>query len=141
MDFVRNLSPRLSFIIYGAAAITMALFWLVIPEYSISFGWGSSRWLNGWQVVELLAHLNNLFVAFLMIGNFILPGLALLFTWKKKQLDWLWTSISFGYFFTTGIIFVCMHGCGLSFFWFFMFMIGAAWSAFAFLRRGLPASL
>ena len=140
MDFIRNLSPRLSFIIYGAAAITMALFWLVVPQYSISFGW-ASQWLNGWQVTKILAAIDKYFLLFLMLGNFVLPGVALLLSWKKKQLDWMWTSIAFGYFFTTGVIYVCQSGFGLTFFWYLMFFVGAAWGAFAFLRRGLPASM
>jgi len=140
MDFIKNLSPRLSFVIYGAAAVTMAFFWLIVPEYSINLGW-SSAWFNGLRAIGLLCDFNRYVLAFMLFGNFILPGVALLLSWRKRQLDWLWTSIAFGYYFTTGVVFACNNGMGLTFVWYFMFMFGAAWGAFSFLRRGLPAHL
>lgn len=140
MDFIRNMSPRLAFLVYAAAAVTMAFFWLVVPEFSISFGY-SARWFNGWSLTRMLFALDQYGLALLMLGNFILPGVALLLSWTKKELDWLWTSIAFGYFFTTGVIFVCNSGMGLTAVWYMIFLLGAAWGAFAFMRRGLPASL
>ncbi len=140
MDFIRNLSPRISFLIFAAAAVTMALFWLVVPEYSISFGW-ASRWVNGWQLTRFLGQTDQYGLAFLLFGNFVLPGVALLLSWIKKKLDWFWTSIAFGFFFTTGIVFVCSDGMGLTAIWFMMFLLGGAWGAFSYLRRDLPAGL
>lgn len=138
MDFIRNLSPRLSFIIYAAAAATIALFWLVIPQYSIHFGWNST-WLNGWKAMVICGDLRHYFLAFLLLGNFVLPGVALALSWLKKELDWLWTSIAFGFFFTMGVVVSC-YDMSLTVVWFFLFLIGSAWAAFAFMRRGLPAS-
>lgn len=140
MDFLRNMNARVAFIIYAATAATLALFWLVIPEYSFEF-WRHSKWFNGYQAIELLSGLNKGFLAFLLFGNFILPGVALLMSWLKKELDWLWSSIAFGYAFTSGVVVACCDGLGLTIFWYLMFLVGSAWCVFAFFRRGIPTHL
>ena len=135
MDFIKNIQPRIAFIIYAAAAFTMAFFWLVLPTFSVWYGS-----FNGYQLMKLMFYTGYGFLAFLMLGNLVLPGIAFLMTFKSKKLDWLWASISFGYFFLTGIICACQDVVSLGLLWYMLFLLGSAWCAFSFLRRGLPAS-
>lgn len=134
MDFLNKLSSRALLYIYIGVAALVSLVWLVFPEYTFTF-WGSANLYNGYAIIALLSRLNYGFLAFLTLGNFILPGVALVVTLVKRQVNWIWVAVTLGYYFTTGILMVCVSGFGISYLWYLMFFVIALWAVVAFMTR------
>lgn len=138
IDKVKRMSARLAFIIYGGTAVTLLLLWLLLPQYTWGHAWDG--WCNGLSVTYHLSYYNSI-IAFLFLSNAMLPGVALLMTFLNKTCNWLFPLITLGYAFTTGLVGMVSSHFGVSVLWFFVLGIYAIWCAFAYFRRGLPATL
>ena len=140
MDYLRKISPRVSMIIYGAVTLTVIFFWLLLPDYSFSNSWIKGAF-NGWHMIRYTMGGDMTVLGLLQFGNFVFPAIALILSLMQRKLNWLWTSIALGYFFTMGVVTACFQGIGLTGLWYLLFFSMSVISAFAVRRREQPAYL
>ncbi|MBD5366695.1 MAG: hypothetical protein HDR82_06755 [Bacteroides sp.] len=135
MNFLDKLPPRVTLLISTGAAITMALFWLLLPVYRVG-----GVYLTGLDVTSYAFFTHRYFYLGLLLGNFVMPAVPFVLTLVRRRVDWLWTSITAGYFFTMGIVSLLASGYVPTLIWYLLFFTAIAWAAFTFMRRGATVS-